>query len=438
MKSIFIISMWLMATLCCSQQFSKSEMDSLFAALEKNNKGMGNLSIFYDGKEIYNKSIGYADIDKKIKIDNNTKFRIGSISKSFTATIIMQLIEEGKLKLDQTVDKFFKDIKNSDSITIEMLLHHRSGIHNFTDDPAYMSWSGKPISHEELLEKIVAGGIDFEPNAMTKYSNSNFILLTLIVEELEKNSYDKILEKRIIKPLRLKRTNFGTKINTATNEALPYYYSGKWNLGTETDVSVPLGAGGIVSTSHDLNVFMYALQNGKLISPESFQKMKDIISGLGLGLIEFSFNDKKSYGHGGAIDRFLSNSEYFDEDKLGISYCTNGVAMNIYEIRQAVLSIYFNIPYQVVEFMPALKLKEEELKVYQGEYSCATLPYKIKFSVQNAALVGQKTDRPPFPLEAFDKDKFRFGPAGMVLEFSPAENSFVLKQGGQTFEFKRE
>jgi CubicO group peptidase (beta-lactamase class C family) len=319
-----------------------------------------------------------------------------------------------------------------------MLLHHRSGIHNFTNDPNYVSWMQMPVSREKLVDRIKAGGIDFEPDTKTEYSNSNFVLLSIIAEKIEKKTYDKILENRIIKPLKLERTSYASKINTANNEALPYNYNKDWTLSTETDPSVPLGAGAVVSTPHDLNIFFYALLNGKLISAKSVEKMKNLKEGLGLGLMEIPFYDKKAYGHGGAIDGFFSNAAYFENDKLEISYCTNGMVMNMNDILIGALSIYFNKDYQLPTFKAAKVLSTEELEQYVGNYSCETFPLKIKVFIEENTLKAQATGQPSFPLECTEKDVFKFDQAGIEMLFTPSEKKFLLKQAGKGFEYKKE
>ena len=101
-----------------AQTFDKAKLDSFFSLLEKNNKGMGSISIFKEGKEVYTKSIGYADVEHGLKADNETVYRIGSISKTFTATMVMQLVESGKLALEDKLSKFYPDVPNAEKITI--------------------------------------------------------------------------------------------------------------------------------------------------------------------------------------------------------------------------------------------------------------------------------------------------------------------------------
>ncbi|HSH53304.1 MAG TPA: serine hydrolase domain-containing protein, partial [Bacteroidales bacterium] len=231
-----------------AQHFDQSRMDSLFSIIENNDKGMGSISIVKDGKEVYQNTIGFLNIEKQIPINKDTKFRIGSISKTFTATIIMKLVEHDKLSLDTKLAKFFPKITNAEKITIKHLLKHRSGIYNFTSASDYLSWMEQPITKEELVKKIVANGIVFEPGEKTKYSNANYVLLSFIAEDVTGKNFSKILEEFITQPCKLKHTYFGSNINTKNNEAMSYNKLHEWELATETDMSIPMGAGSIVST----------------------------------------------------------------------------------------------------------------------------------------------------------------------------------------------
>jgi CubicO group peptidase (beta-lactamase class C family) len=163
-----------------SQDFDKAKMDKFFDGLSANNKGMGSLTIAKDGKIIYSRAVGISHIGDKgyVPADVKTKYRIGSITKMFTATLVFQLVEEGKLKLDDTLDKFFPEIPNAKKITIAQMLNHHSGIHNFTSDTQYFrSYYRRPQTHEQMLAVIAKTTPDFEPGTKAAYSNSNYVLL---------------------------------------------------------------------------------------------------------------------------------------------------------------------------------------------------------------------------------------------------------------------
>jgi D-alanyl-D-alanine carboxypeptidase len=259
-----------------AQEFDEAKMDSLFSLIESNQKGMGSVSIFKDGVEVYQNSIGFGDVENGILAHSTTTYRIGSISKSFTASLIMQLIEEKKLTLETKLADYFPGVDHSKEITIEQLLRHQSGIFNFTSAPEYQEWMEKPKTRDELFQIIVAGGTAFEPGKRTEYSNSNYVLLSMIIEEIEKLSFSEVLSNRIVEPLQLTRTYYGGKIHTKRNEARSYTRGESWVPATETDMSIPLGAGAIVSTPTDLNRFFTALFNGKVVSETSLEDMSNV------------------------------------------------------------------------------------------------------------------------------------------------------------------
>jgi len=438
-KTIILVTLFLTTVSVYPQDIEnvKSKLDSLFEAIEKNNKGMGNLSIFKEGKQIYNNSVGYVDIEMKASIDEKTKFKIGSISKTITAAIIMQMVEEGKLKLEHTIDKYFAAIDKSKEITIEQLLRHRSGIHNFTNSKKHLKRVDKPKTRKELLDIIVKCGSDFKPGEKMEYSNSNYVLLSMIAEKIDRKLFPEILFERIVKPLKLENTYYGKKINTKNNEALSYKMNNGWKLESETDMSIPLGAGAVVSNPHDLNIFLTSLFSGKLVSEESLKKMQTTPNGVGLGMFILPFYEKKSFGHNGEIDGFQSVATYFPEEKLSVSYNSNGVVMSVNDILIGALSIYFGMDYQIPTFK-TIKLEPQELKKYVGVYSTTVMPMKLTISRKGGKLIGQGTGQPSFPLEAFEKDKFKFEQGGIVLEFNPKENTMILKQSGSVLEFKKE
>src|SRR5690606_22581527 len=123
-----------------------------------------------NGRVIYSRSLGYVDVERGVKADENSKYRIGSISKTFTSVLVLKAVEENTLGLDQTIEKYFPTVPNADKITVKQLLSHRSGIHNFTDDQSYMTWFTQPKSEADMVAVIAAGGSDFEPDSKASYS----------------------------------------------------------------------------------------------------------------------------------------------------------------------------------------------------------------------------------------------------------------------------
>lgn len=438
MKLLFFTLVLFLGITPTAFSFEKSKMDSLFSLIENNDKGMGSISIFHNGSEVYSRNYGYSNLENKIKINSNTKYRIGSVSKTFTATIIMKLVESGKLTLDTKLSKYYPQVVNADDITIDELLRHRSGIFNFTSSPDYLEWNTSPLSKEQILNKIVTYGSSFNPNEKTEYSNSNYILLTFIAEDISDKTFSELLRQYIIAPCGLKNTSLGSKINNDKNEASSYTKSGEWKLETETDLSFVLGAGAIISTPYDLNVFYNKLFDEKIVSYESLELMKTIKSGFGIGLFQVPFYDMKGFGHTGGIDGFQANVYYFPEQKVSIALTSNAVDLPLNDIVVGALSIYWDKEYKLPVFKKGVVLKSEDLDQYLGIYSAPNFPIKLTISKEGNILKGQGTGQPAFALECFEIDQFKFDQAKLTLIFYPAENKMILKQGGAEFELKRE
>jgi D-alanyl-D-alanine carboxypeptidase len=419
-----------------AQTINKARLDSLLNVLSANNKSMGSLAISQNGQIIYQKSIGNAAIDSPATIPASakTKYHIGSISKMFTGVMVMQLIEEGKLTLETTLDKFYPEVPNAGKVTIGMMLSHHSGLHNFTNDPAYMSYMLTPQTHAQMLTKIAAMKPDFEPGSKGQYSNTNFVLLSYIMEKITKKTYPELVKQRVANKIGLKDTYYGVKTNPANNEAYSYTYDGKWKKFVETDMSIPSGAGSMVSTPADLDRFIEALFAGKLVKPASLELMKTLKDNFGLAMFSIPFKGKVGYGHGGAIDAYRAELSYFPEQKLAISYTANGGGYDPSKIMLGVFSICFNEPYTIPGFVEAKGLDK-----YVGVYASKQIPMKITITKDGNVLSAQATGQSAFPLDVTPTtDKFEFEAAGIVMEFRPDKGEFTLKQGGAEYVFTKE
>ncbi|HJY12791.1 MAG TPA: serine hydrolase domain-containing protein, partial [Flavobacterium sp.] len=337
--------------------------------------------------------------------------------------------------LNQTIDKYFPTIKNSKSITISNLLNHRSGIYDFTNAPDYLKWNTQSQSRAKMTEKIAAGSIVFEPNTKGQYSNSNYILLSFILEDVYKKSYGEILNQKIVKPLKLKNTYLGGKISLDNNECYSYSLTGKWEKESETDMSIPLGAGAIVSNPTDLNLFIESLFAGKIVSADHLNQMKTIKDKYGMGFLEFPYFERKSYGHNGAIDGFRSILGYFPNEKLTLSITSNGMGYDNNNILLCALSSYFNKPFNMPSFTN-IAVTTETLDSYAGTYASLQIPLKISITQKNNIMIAQATGQPSFPLEATAVNVFKFDQAGVVMEFNADKKEMILKQGGKDYLFK--
>ncbi len=330
------------------ENFDRNKMDSFFSILEEKNLSMGSVAIFKNGQVDYQKSFGQADIENSISPTSQTKYRIASITKSFTASMIMQLIDENSLTLSTTLDNFFPELPNSSLITIEHLLRHRSGLFNYTETAYGTEIVTQPATQLQLIDLFIENGTIFEPNEQTSYSNTNYVVLGFIVESIDQKPYADALRDRITIPLGLINTYNGAVIETSNNEALSYnFQSDNWILATETNTTLVNATGSIVSNPLDLNTFYNELFAGNVVSQNSLQSMQDTSQGFGIGLITIPFYQKMALGHTGLIDGFQSYIMHFPDDNVTMSFTLNGVSMPSNDVAIGILSIYSNLEYSL-------------------------------------------------------------------------------------------
>ena len=411
------------------------KIDSLLVYLNQNNKFMGQVCIREAGNVVFEKAYGFADVDNKLKANKVTKYKIGSITKTFTAVMIMQLLEEKKVKIDTKLSKFYPQIPNAEKITIHDLLHHRTGILDFLNGDKTTNVH-ENMTKEQMIAKIAAYKSVFEPNSKFEYSNSNYYLLARIIEDVSKKDFASNLENRILNKIQLKETHLATIANTTNNEALSYNYTDKkWNLSQEWDMSQPFGSGNLSSTASDLTLFFDALFSGKLLKKSSVDEMTKLEQSYGKGLMTFPFGERKFYGHTGGIEGFRAVVGYYPSEKTGISLIVNGDNYNRNDIMIGILSIFYKMPYQFPN-LTTFDVKAVTLNKYQGVYSSTQIPTKITLKIDKEQLVAQATGQSAFALNAISETEFVFDPAGVKLTFDG--NNMTLKQGVGQYLFTKE
>lgn len=324
LKKMFFIAATSVSCLVFSQNASKQKLMDYLDSLSVHHKVMGSFAIAENDRPAFLKTTGFSDAAKQQKANTNTQYRIGSISKIFTAVLIMKAVEDKKLSLSTKLSLFYPEIENADKITIGNLLQHRSGIHNLTNDEEYWTYNTKPQTEESLLSIIKKYKSDFSPGTKYVYSNSNYIILGFILEKVYEKSYTRLIKDKIARPLKLTLTEVGGKIDPSKNQALSYQYTnGNYQLSQETDMSIPVGAGNIISTPTELIKLIIGLENGKLISKNSLEQMKGFVDNYGYGIAKVPFEQYSGYGHTGGIDNFRSVLYYFPELKVAVSFVTN-------------------------------------------------------------------------------------------------------------------
>ncbi|GAA0892445.1 hypothetical protein GCM10009122_21240 [Fulvivirga kasyanovii] len=311
-----------------AQRFSDKADSVLQKSLPENEHAVSVL-VGKGDEIIYQKILGNAD--EGVKADNETIFRIGSVSKQFTAAAILKLVEMGKMSLDDPLIKYIQDFPQGESVTIHHLLTHTSGIRSYTDQPGFIEKVEQPVNHKELIGSIKSLGYEFEPGEQWKYNNSGYYILGYLVEQVSGMTYEKFLSKHFFKPAKMKNTGVYKNGATYKNEAVGYAYeSGKISKALDWDMTWAGGAGNLYSTTRDLYNWNRQLFAGHLLTAGSLAKAhsnvvlndgSDHPYGYGWGIGEYK--GLKRIAHGGGLHGFLSYLAYYPEIDATVIVLTN-------------------------------------------------------------------------------------------------------------------
>jgi CubicO group peptidase (beta-lactamase class C family) len=292
-----------------------------------------------DGQIVYERGYGYADIGHAAKITPKTVFRIGSVSKQFTAAAILKLQEDGRLSAQDKLSKFLPDFPRGDEVTLHHLLTHTSGIHSYTSDPNFMKTVQTEISPEELIDSFKDDKFDFEPGEGQSYCNSGYFLLGHIVAKVSGKSFDQYLKEVFFEPLGMENTGIHRWNLVLDHEATGYAFrGGKIEKATNWDMSWAGGAGALYSTVGDLYRWNEGLFNGKILSEASLEAAftpatlnnGDVAKGAGGGNKGYGYGwgigDYRGLsliGHSGGLHGFSSYLMRLPDQKLTVTVLAN-------------------------------------------------------------------------------------------------------------------
>ena len=420
----------------CSLQTAEQKLDTYFDALDGH--FMGSIVVRQDGKTIYQRSMGWADLENQIPATAETQYRIGSVSKTFTAVLVMKAAAEGRLSLSDSIAKYFPDAKipNAEQITIDQLLQHRSGLVDITTDKPYeyYTYFTTPQTRQQILERVAAAGTNFQPDSEYRYCNTGYNLLGYILEDVWGKPYAEIINDQIVSLLDLQHTRYSEAIDPLRGDARSYTLLDSWQVQPETDASVAIGAGALASTPADLARFGEALV-GDVFGDNIFEQMKQVRDAYGRGLVQFTYGDHIGYGHAGLIDGFSSKLVVFDN--VTIAYCSNGTDYDANLIIPAVLDALNGKTIEIPDFDRYVQLTPEQLASYAGTYKCDALSMEVTVSVAGSRLSVQAIGQQSFPLDAVSADQFENAIVGVAITFAPDRKTVILKRAGQEFEFAR-
>lgn len=320
MKTAKSLALLLLIFITANSSFAQqtaTQIDELMKKYYDYGQFNGAILVAEKGKVVYAKGLGLANMEWSMPNQPDTKFRIGSITKQFTATLILQLVEEGKLKLDGKITDYLTDYRKDtgDRVTIHHLLNHTSGIPSYTSRPDFRTAIMRnPYKITDFVKQLTSGDLEFEPGSKFSYNNSGYVLLGAIIEKVTGKSYETVLTERILKPLGMTNSGYDSTSPLLPKRASGYEKrpSGYVNA-PYLDMSLPYAAGSIYSTVEDLYKWDQALHEGKILSAESRKLMfTPGLSNYGYGIritdetIGKSELKTKIIGHGGGINGFNS------------------------------------------------------------------------------------------------------------------------------------
>lgn len=309
-------------------------VDSVAEAVVESKESVGLSIGIAKGDETWlAKGYGLANLELNVPATAQSVYRIGSVSKQFTAAAILLLAEDGKLSLDDPLTQFLPEYPTQGhEITVRQLLQHTSGIKSFTDLPSYRPSWHQPVTHEEIINRFKDEPFHFAPNEKFKYCNSGYYLLGVIIEKASGQTYEEFLEERVFSPLELDATVYDRHGRIIPNRASGYgkAWVGGFRNATFVNMGQPFAAGALASTVEDLIRWQRGLVNHTLLDPDSWKAMTTPAklnhgkaSVYGLGMFLRKLDDHPTIRHGGGINGFRSDLAYFPDMDVTIAVLAN-------------------------------------------------------------------------------------------------------------------
>jgi CubicO group peptidase (beta-lactamase class C family) len=374
MKKIFLL---LLLPIAVSAQKNYTKLLDQYMQAQMNVKGFnGVVLVMQHDKILLKKAYGPADREWNIQNTANTKFRIGSITKQFTASCILQLIEQGKLSLDDKLSKFIPGFPKGDSVTIHMLLNHTSGIPSFTELKDFGSYERLSLTKDSMIRYFETRPYDFSPGTKWQYNNSGYFLLAYILEKTTGQSYENYLRQNIFDKLGMNNTGVDRLDSVLPMRARGYSKQKNKIINAEfISMEWPFGGGVLYSTVDDLYKWDRALYGTGIISNSSKQKMfTPGKSNYGYAMIIDSLENHPRTWHNGSIPGFQSNiSRYVNDDACIIVLSNMAISLsNTLPITDVVADgladIIFDLPYETPYVHKEVKIDPALLDRYVGKY----------------------------------------------------------------------
>jgi CubicO group peptidase (beta-lactamase class C family) len=420
-----------------------SKFEEYMDACVQVNHFSGVVLVSQDGETLFAKGYGLANAEHQVANTTRTKFRLGSITKQFTAMAILILQERGRLKLEDPVGKYIDGAPKAwEGVTIHHLLTHTGGVPSYTDDPDYRKKMMMPETVKGMIARFRDKPLDFKPGEKFHYSNSGYFLLGAIIEKLSGKSYEAFLKEAIFDPLGMKDTGYDHAATVLIGRASGYNHDGDGLKNAEyLDMAQPYSAGSLYSTVEDLARWDRALADGRLISKESYTKMfTPAKNNYAYGWMVTTAKGRKEVQHGGGINGFATEILRYPDQKLCVVVLCNVLPNNPGRVAHDLTAIAFGESYELPRVRKEAKVDPKIYDAYVGRYQIA--PKVIAtFTREGDRFLTQITNQPRF--QAFPESETTFflkvvdATITFVKDDKGKVTHIVIHQGGRDTKAKR-
>jgi len=423
-------------------------MDAYLTAAHKLQWFSGNVFVARGGRVILNKGYGLADYELGVPFTPRTKFRLGSVTKQFTAMAVLQLEEKGLLKVADTVRSVFPDYPEGDRITIHHLLTHTAGIPNFTSFPDYPKAMLFPTSVQEAVDRFKNRPLDFPPGEKFRYSNSGYVLLGAIIEKVSGETYEAFLRENIFRPLGMEDSGYDHREDILKDRASGYEFVKDQKVNASyVDMSVPYAAGALYSTVLDLYKWDRALYTDKLVPQAALTRMFTPFdphagpapaTGMSKETYAYGWVVKSSAGHkeishGGGVNGFATHIARFPDDDACVIVLNNFLTAHIQRVSDSLAALLFGQAVEMPEDRKPVKLPAAVLDSYPGRYQVEGEPMVFTVVRDGDNLLLQAPGQPELVLRPRSEAAFFSRRANMDVIFekdaSGRVSHFVLVRG---------
>jgi CubicO group peptidase (beta-lactamase class C family) len=421
-----------------------AKVDAAIQPRVERDRFSGAVLIAHDGKVLVRRGFGLANREHNVPNTPETRFRLGSITKQFTAMAVLILQEQGKLGVREKVKKYLDDAPDAwDKVTVHHLLTHTSGVPSFTDFPDYPKTMTQHMTAEELVARFRDKPLDFPPGTRFHYSNSGYVLLGRLIEKVSGESYEGFLRRQIFTPLKMKNTGFDNPMAVIPHRAAGYARRGPFVVNAPyIDMSIPHAAGALYSTVDDLYLWSQALDGETLVSKNSIDAMFTPEKvGYGYGWVIGRSFGRRMVGHGGGINGFATDIKRFPDDRVCVIVLSNLEAAPVAEIGDDLAAIVFDEPVAPAGAGQAIALDAKVLDSYVGRYEIEDLKRTLTITRDGAQLSAQLSGQEAFPIYPETAERFVYKVVKARITFVKDESGqvrrLILHQNGLDLEAKR-